>query len=101
MMKRTMLAVAVVLVGVLVAAPLWADAEYPPAEKQTKLDVGMPMEKVRALLGDPDSIDEGACFAEGSQPTQCRTWNYGKPGRLFKVVFRKDHAGWVVHSWSS
>jgi hypothetical protein len=99
-MRWTMLAALVVVACALGAAPQWADAVYPTVEKQMKLDEGMPMDQVRALLGDPDSVDQDSCVV-GPELMQCRTWNYGKSGHRFRVVFRKDAAGWVVNKWSS
>jgi hypothetical protein len=101
MMKQTVLAAAVVVACALGTVPLWAYAEYPSVEKQMKLDEGMTMEQVQALLGDPESTDHAVCGAGVGQPWQCRTWSYGQPGHRFQVVFRKDAAGWVVNSWSS
>lgn len=101
-MRRTMLAAVAVLVGALGAAPQRADAEYPSVEKQMKLDVGMTMEAVRALLGDPDAIDQATCGAKTAEPWPCRIWTFnGGEFRRFRVHFQKGDAGWVVNSWVS
>ncbi len=101
MIKQTMLAAVATVACAVGAAPLRAYAEYPSVEKQMKLDEGMPMERVRALLGDPDSTDHAVCGAGLGKPWQCRTWTYGKLPHEFKVVFRKERAGWVVNGWES
>ena len=100
-MNLLKLSATAVLACALGLAPRLASAEYPPVEKQLKLDDGMTMEQVRVLLGDPDSTDQAVCGAGVGQSWQCRTWNYGEPGRRFRVVFRKELAVWVVNSWSS
>jgi hypothetical protein len=96
-MKRTVLATLLVVSCALVATPMWANAEYPSVEKQMKLDEGMTMEQLRALLGNPDRTEQSICSAAES----CRVWIYSGEVRRFRVVFRKGDSAWVVDSWTS
>jgi hypothetical protein len=89
------LAAVAVVVCVLGAGPLCTYSEYPSVEKQMKLNEGMTMEQVRALLGDPDRTASKLC-EEG----QCRLWTYEGPTRKFDVWFRPDKAGWLLTRWN-
>ncbi len=84
--------------GLALAAPSLAVAEYPSSEKQMKLDDGMTMEQVEALLGKPDRVAQMTCGKEFEAWT-CRVWTYGT-GETLSVFFRRDKQGWVVNHWA-
>ena len=75
-------------------------AGYPSMSKRAQIHMGMEDVEVRALLGEPDSMDGGMCGDPLTKAKRaCLTWRYGGGGHEFSVELQYNHGSYFVAQW--
>jgi hypothetical protein len=66
-----------------------------------RLDTGMTIEQVVAVLGEPDDVEQMTCGSKTKEPWVCRSLVYRETDgyRRFDVVFQRVQGAWLVNGW--